>query len=92
MVQDTLALRVGRVVELEAAVETESVDYIRAHAAADRVGSLEDCHGHAEGLQAPRSGEAAQPCAHHDHGHDAHGIRLWITQGMRLPSEGTMPA
>ena len=92
VIEDALSLRVRRVVELEAAIEPEAIDHVGAHSAANRVGSLEDRDGHAEGLQTSRGGEPTEPCAYDHHRHGPHASRLWITESMRPAREGTMPA
>ena len=91
VIEDALALRVRRVVELESPIEPEAVDDVGAHATAHGIGCLEHGDGHAEGLQLSRGSKAAHTCTHDDHGHGAHASRLWITESTRPPRAGTMP-
>ncbi len=62
----TLRFRVGGEEHLEATVELEAVDHVRAHAPTDAVGCLEDDHVAAGLVQCSRAGESGQ--AGSDHG------------------------
>ena len=62
VVEDAQALGVGGQQNLEPAVETESVDEVGAHPAADPVGSLENQGLAARLAQVPGTGEARDAC------------------------------
>ena len=73
MVQDARTLRVGRVVELEAAVEAVAVDDVGADPAAHPVGALQ--HGDLDTAagEVSRGGKTAQSGSHDHDGHGRYG-------------------
>lgn len=75
MVKDASAFGVGRVVELEAAIEAVAVDDIGAYPPAHGIGGFEDRDFHSVVVEMTSRGEPAQPGSDDDDGHGAHASR-----------------
>lgn len=91
MVEEPSTLRVGRVVELEASIESISIDEVRAHPATHGIRTLQDHDLDAVLREMAGSGKTAQPCTHDDDSHTVHGSRLWMNKSMGPPVGCTMP-
>ena len=71
MIKDASTLGVGRVVELEAPIEAETVDNISAHPSPHGIRSLKDRDLHTVPAEMTSGSEAGQPGSHDDDGHGA---------------------
>jgi hypothetical protein len=72
VVKNASALGVSGVVQLEAAIEAETVDDIGAHAPANAIGGFEHRDLDTVGGEISSGSESAQPCSYDNDGHGAH--------------------
>jgi len=76
MVEDASTLGVRGVVQLEAAIKTEAIDDIGAHAPAHAVRCFEHRDLDTVSCEMTSCSEPAQPCSYDDDSHGAHVSRL----------------
>ncbi len=73
VVQDAGPLGVGRVVQLEAAIEPVAVDEVGAHPSANGVGALQNRGVHTVAGEMTGGSQPTEPCSYDDDAHDCSG-------------------